>query len=143
MPVLSDARIRALKPKEKPYKQSDFDGLYLLVKPNGSKLWRFKYRWHQKEKLLALGKYPEVTLADARRKRDDARSLIANGEDPSSVRKDQKAREAAEQDATFSKLAAELLEKKRREGRAEATLAKTEWFHRLLSADIGQMLTCH
>nr|WP_171175765.1 Arm DNA-binding domain-containing protein [Ruegeria sp. HKCCA4633] len=44
MPVLSDARIRALKPKEKPYKQADFDGLYLLVKPNGSKLWRFKYR---------------------------------------------------------------------------------------------------
>lgn len=139
MPVLSDARIRALKPKEKPYKQADFDGLYLLVKPNGSKLWRFKYRWHQKEKLLALGKYPEVTLADARRKRDDARSLIANGEDPSSVRKDQKARETAEQDATFSKLATELLEKKRREGRAEATLAKTEWFHRLLCADIGQM----
>lgn len=138
MPVLSDARIRALKPKEKPYKQADFDGLYLLVKPNGSKLWRFKYRWHQKEKLLALGKYPEVTLADARRKRDDARSLIANGDDPSSVRKDKKAREAAEQDATFSKLAAELLEKKRLEGRAEATLAKTEWFHRLLCADIGQ-----
>ena len=72
MPVLSDARIRTLKPKEKPYKQADFDGLYLLVKPNGSKLWRFKYRWLQKEKLLALGKYPEVTLADARRKRDDA-----------------------------------------------------------------------
>lgn len=139
MPVLTDARIRALKPTGKPYKQADFDGLYLLVKPNGSKLWRFKYRWHQKEKLLALGKYPEVTLADARRKRDDARSLIANGEDPSLVRKDQKARETAEQDAIFSKLAAELLEKKRREGRADATLAKTEWFHRLLCADIGQM----
>ncbi len=68
MPVLSDARIRALKPREKPYKQADFDGLYLLVKPNGSKLWRFKYRWLQKEKLLALGRYPELTLADARRK---------------------------------------------------------------------------
>ncbi|GAA6158604.1 MULTISPECIES: integrase arm-type DNA-binding domain-containing protein [Ruegeria] len=139
MPVLSDARIRALKPREKPYKQADFDGLYLLVKPNGSKLWRFKYRWFQKEKLLALGKYPEVTLADARRKRDDARSLIANGEDPSSVRKDKKAREEAENNATFSKLAAELLEKKRSEGRAEATLTKTAWFHRLLSADIGKM----
>lgn len=139
MPVLSDARIRALKPTEKPYKQADFDGLYLLVKPNGSKLWRFKYRWHKKEKLLALGKYPEVTLAGARRKRDDARSLIANGEDPSIVRKDQKARATAEQDAIFSKLAAQLLEKKRREGRADATLAKTEWFHRLLCADIGQM----
>ncbi len=128
-----------MKPKEKPYKQADFDGLYLLVKPNGSKLWRFKYRWLKKEKLLALGKYPEVTLADARRKRGDARSLIANGEDPSSVRKDKKAREEAENNANFSKLAAELLEKKRSEGRAEATLTKTAWFHRLLSADIGKM----
>ncbi len=139
MPVLSDARIRALKPREKPYKQADFDGLYLLIKPNGSKLWRFKYRWLRKEKLLALGKYPEVTLADARRKRDEARSLIANDEDPSSVRKDQKAKAAAEQTETFAKIAAELLEKKRIEGRAETTLAKTEWLHRLLGADIGQM----
>jgi integrase len=139
MPVLSDARIRSLKPTDKPYKRADFDGLYLLVNPNGSKLWRFKYRWQQKEKLLALGKYPDVTLADARRKRDDARSLIANGKDPSFVRKDQKARETAEQDAIFSKLAAELLAKKRREGRAEATIAKTEWLHRLLCAEIGQM----
>lgn len=139
MPVLSDARIRVLKPREKPYKQADFDGLYLLIKPNGSKLWRFKYRWLRKEKLLALGKYPEVTLADARRKRDEARSLIANDEDSSSVRKDQKAKAATEQTETFAKIAAELLEKKRIEGRAETTLAKTAWFHRLLGADIGQM----
>jgi integrase len=139
MAVLSDARIRSLKPKEKPYKQSDFDGLYLLVNPSGSKLWRFKYRWLGKEKLLALGKYPDVTLVDARRKRDDARNLIANGEDPSGARKRQRAKEAAEQNETFAKLAAELLEKKRREGKAEATLKKTEWFHRLLNADIGTM----
>ena len=112
MPVLSDAKIRALKPKEKPYKQADFDGLYLLIKPNGSKLWRFKYRWLRKEKLLALGKYSEVTLADARRMRDEARSLITKDEDPSSIRKDQKAKAAAEQTETFAKLAAELLAKK-------------------------------
>ncbi|MFC3614758.1 tyrosine-type recombinase/integrase [Lutimaribacter marinistellae] len=139
MTVLSDARIRALKPKEKPFKQADFDGLYLLVNPNGSKLWRFKYRWFGKEKLLALGKYPDVGLADARRKRDEARSQIATGEDPAGARKRQKAKSTAEQNETFVKLAAELLEKKRREGRAQATLQKTEWFHRLLSADIGAM----
>jgi len=63
MAVLSDAKIRALKPKAKPFKRADFDGLYLLVNPSGSKLWRFKYRLHGKEKLLALGKYPDVTLA--------------------------------------------------------------------------------
>jgi integrase len=136
---LSDARVRTLKPKEKSYKQADFDGLYLLVKPNGSKLWRFKYRWRLKEKLLALGKYPDVTLADARRKRDEARSLVTNGADPSQVRRQEKAKEAAAQNETFAKLAAELLEKKRCEGRAAATLKKTGWFHRLLNADIGHM----
>ncbi|MCA0919237.1 tyrosine-type recombinase/integrase [Pseudooceanicola nanhaiensis] len=137
MAVLSDAKIRSLRPKSKPYKQSDFDGLYVLVNPNGSKLWRFKYRWFGKEKLLALGKYPDIGLADARRKRDEVRSLIAKGEDPSSARKREKAKEASEQNETFAKLAAELLTKKRREGKAEATLKKTEWLHRLLNADIG------
>jgi Arm DNA-binding domain len=107
--VLSDARVRTLKPKEKSYKQADFDGLYLLVKPNGSKLWRFKYRWLLKEKLLALGKYADVTLADARRKRDEARSLVSNGADPSHVRRQEKAKEAAAQNETFTMLAAELL----------------------------------
>ena len=126
-------------PKEKPHKQSDFDGLYLLVNPNGSKLWRFKYRWLRKEKLLALGKYPDVSLAEARRQRDDARSLIANDTDPSRLRKQEKIQEMAAESETFAKLAAELLEKKRREGKAAATLTKTEWFHRLLNADIGPL----
>ena len=110
-----------------------------MVNPNWSKLWRFKYRWFGKEKLLALGKYQDVELADARRKRDEARSLIAKGEDPSGARERQKTKEASEQKETFDKLAAELLTKKRREGKAEATLKKTEWFHRLLNADIGAM----
>ncbi|NIZ62310.1 integrase [Sedimentitalea sp. CY04] len=143
MAVLSDAKIRAIKSEGKPFKQADFDGLYLLVNPSGSKLWRFKYRLHGKEKLLALGKYPDITLADARKLRDDARGLVACGEDPSAHRKAQKHQEAAEQNDIFSKLAAELLEKKRQEGRAKATLKKTEWFHRLLNSDIGAMPVSH
>ncbi|MFZ7093711.1 Arm DNA-binding domain-containing protein [Primorskyibacter sp. 2E233] len=63
---LSDAQIRGLKSKEKPYKVSDFEGLYLDIRPSGSKLWRLKYRFGGKEKLLALGAYPAVGLADAR-----------------------------------------------------------------------------
>jgi hypothetical protein len=70
---LSDLRIRKLKPKEKPYKKGDFDGLYIMINPTGSKLWRLKYRFHDKEKLISLGAYPAVTLQEARKRRDQAR----------------------------------------------------------------------
>ncbi|WP_171230688.1 integrase arm-type DNA-binding domain-containing protein [Ruegeria sp. HKCCA4008] len=139
MSVLSDAKIRALKPKDKPFKTADFDGLFLLTKPNGSKLWRFKYRWLGKEKLLALGKYPDVSLKQARSKRDEARSLLAVNQDPSAVLKKKKAEQVAEHYATFSRLASDLLEKKRKEGRASATLSKTSWLHDMLCAEIGSM----
>lgn len=68
---LSDTQIRNTKPKEKPYKLADFDGLHLLINPTGSRLWRLKYRFGGKEKLLSLGAYPSVSMADARRRRDE------------------------------------------------------------------------
>jgi hypothetical protein len=71
--ALTDLQVRAAKPKEKDYKLSDADGLFLLVTKTGSRLWRLKYRYAGKEKLLALGKYPEVSLADARERRFEAR----------------------------------------------------------------------
>jgi hypothetical protein len=74
---LNARQVEAAKPKEKPYKLADGGGLYLLVNPNGSRYWRLKYRVAGKEKLLALGVYPEVTLADARAKRDEAKRGIA------------------------------------------------------------------
>lgn len=137
MPVLSDAKVRALKPKEKPYKQADFDGLFVLVNPNGSKLWRFKYRWMGKEKLLSFGKYPDLSLKQARGNRDEARKLLAEGKDPSFERKKEQATKEAEHRETFGKLAEALLEKKRLEGKSASTLAKTEWLHALLCADLG------
>ena len=70
---LSDTAIRKAKPTDKPYKLADEKGLFLLVTPAGGKWWRLKYRFGGKEKLLALGKYPEVGLKDARERRDDAR----------------------------------------------------------------------
>ncbi|WP_170359532.1 tyrosine-type recombinase/integrase [Ruegeria arenilitoris] len=139
MSVLSDAKIRALKPKDKPFKTADFDGLFLLTKPNGSKLWRFKYRWLGKEKLLALGKYPDVSLKQARAKRDEARSLLADNQDPSAVFRRKKAEQVAKHYDTFTRLASDLHEKKRKEGRAPATLAKTSWLHDMLCAEIGSM----
>jgi integrase len=89
--ALTDVKVRNTKPGEKQIKLFDGDGLFLLVSPSGGKWWRFKYRFGGKEKLLALGTYPEISLADARQRREDARKLIANGVDPSDVKKAQKA----------------------------------------------------
>ncbi|MFI4955601.1 MAG: tyrosine-type recombinase/integrase [Gammaproteobacteria bacterium] len=80
--ALTDVKIRQAKPSDKAFKLADEKGLYLLVTPQGSKLWKFKYRFAQKEKKLSLGAYPDVSLADARAKRDKARSLLARDVDP-------------------------------------------------------------
>jgi len=84
---LPDTKIRTAKPKEKEYKLFDGDGLYILITPSGGKLWRFKYRFDNKQKLLAFGAYPEISIQDARQRRDDARRLLANNVDPGAVRK--------------------------------------------------------
>ena len=80
--ALTDTQIRKVKTREKPFKLTDEKGLFLLVNPNGSKLWRFKYRFAEKEKSLSIGMYPDVTLADARSKRDEARQLLVDNVDP-------------------------------------------------------------
>jgi hypothetical protein len=82
---LTAMNTKEAKPKAKDYKLSDEKGLFLLVKKNGSKYWRLKYRFAGKEKTLALGVYPEVTLKEARNKRDTARKLLDSGSDPSAV----------------------------------------------------------
>src|SRR3990172_2348656 len=79
---LTSTKINACKPQNKPYRVFDGGGLYLEVRPNGSRLWRLKYRMAGKEKLLAFGKYPAVTLQKARKERDKAKELIAEGRDP-------------------------------------------------------------
>ncbi|HAO9120320.1 TPA: integrase arm-type DNA-binding domain-containing protein, partial [Escherichia coli] len=85
--ALNDVKVRSVKPEAKAYKLTDGDGMVLLVHPNGSKYWRLRYRFGGKEKMLALGKYPEVSPADARARRDEARKLLANGVDPSENKK--------------------------------------------------------
>ncbi|MEJ2157157.1 MAG: integrase arm-type DNA-binding domain-containing protein [Desulfobacteraceae bacterium] len=104
--ALSDTKIRNAKPKSMQYKLFDRDGLFLIVAPSGGKWWRFKYRFGGKEKLLSLGTYPEVTLVKARERRNMARTQVADGIDPSQMRKAQKA--AKEQDQnTFEVIARE------------------------------------
>ncbi len=87
---LNDLKIRKAKSKEKPYKIFDSEGLFLLIASTGGKLWRFKYRFEGKEKLIAFGNYPEISLLDARQRRDEARRQLAHGVDPGAVRKAQK-----------------------------------------------------
>ena len=106
MATLSDARIRAAKATERPYKLFDERGLFLLVTPAGGRLWRLRYRMAGVEKLLALGVYPDVPLKRAREKRDEARRLIADGIDPNAKRKAERGAQAE----TFEAVAAEWLE---------------------------------
>ena len=95
--LLTDTKLRALRPAEKPQRFFDGDGLYVEVRPNGGKWWRFKYRYDGKEKLLSFGTYPEVPLALARARRSEARQLVAAGTDPSTARKE--AKQAKQRDA--------------------------------------------
>jgi len=103
---LTDMKVQKAKPKDKPLSFFDGGGLYLLVTPSGGKLWRFKYRFDKKEKKIAFGSYPEISLMDARQRRDDARKLLANNVDPGAVRKAQK-QAKVEETETFEVIARE------------------------------------
>jgi integrase len=103
---LTDVKIAKAKPQKKPQTMFDGGGLYLLITPTGGKLWRFKYRLEGKGQLLALGAYPEISLADARERRASVRKQIANGIDPASVKKAQKQADTEETE-TFEVVARE------------------------------------
>ncbi|MEN0583420.1 MULTISPECIES: tyrosine-type recombinase/integrase [unclassified Kosakonia] len=104
---LTARQVSTAKPQDKPYKLSDGGGMYLLVNPNGSRYWRLKYRYAGKEKLLALGVYPDVTLADARDKRNEAKRVIAAGSDPSDVKQAIKNAKALAMQNSFELIAVE------------------------------------
>ncbi|ELF95358.1 hypothetical protein A1S5_04623 [Escherichia coli KTE48] len=101
----TDAKVRALKPREKAYRISDAGGLYVEVAPNGSRYWRMKYRIAGKEKLLAFGVYPDVSLADAREKRDVAEKILAAVGDPGEAKKAEKLAQKLNAENTFEVIA--------------------------------------
>ena len=109
---LTDIQVRTAKPKDKQYKLTDGGGLYLLVKPTGARYWRMGYRFAGTEKLLAFGKYPEVTLLDARNKRAAARKQIASGVDPSHAKRIDKINLEMVNTNTFEAVAREWHENK-------------------------------
>lgn len=140
--ALTDTAVRNAKPKDKPYKLGDSRGLFLLVQPSGGKLWRLKYRVEKSEKKLALGTYPEVSLSDARKRRDEARELLAAGKDPSLEKQRDKLRAKTNAENTFSVLAAEYFDKRKRDGHtpwAAATASKNEWMLSLISPMLGRL----
>jgi len=109
--VLTDIKVKSAKAKDKPYKLTDGQGLYLQVTPAGGKWWRFKYRFDGKEKLISFGTYPEVSLADARDKRTEARKQVAAGINPGEIRKAQKQAAVAVTENSFEVVAREWHEK--------------------------------
>lgn len=126
--ALTDTAVRNAKAREKPYKLGDSLGLFLLVQPSGGKLWRLKYRIDGREKKLGIGTYPEIGLAEARERRDEARKMISFGKDPS--REKQQARHRAKVAAAnnFGEIAQEYIDKRRREGLATSTANKSEYY---------------
>lgn len=127
---LSDTAIRYIKPRDKQFKLTDGGGLFLLVNPNGSRLWRLAYRFGGRQKQLALGSYPATLLADAREARRRAKGLLEAGIDPGEEKKERKvavkaAKEAAEN--TFAAVAEKYLTKAEKEGRAAITMSKARW----------------
>ena len=125
--ALTDLKIKKAASREKAYKLSDGGGLFLLVKPNGSKLWQQKYRHFGKERLLSHGAYPDVTLQRARRKRDEARELIAQGGDPTVEKRLAQIEAETQARNTFLLVAEELVQQAYDRELADATIRKKIW----------------
>jgi len=109
--ALTELEVKKQKATHKPIKLTDGGGLFLLVQPNGAKYWRLAYRYCGKQKTLAFGVYPDTSLSDARERRETARKVLANGADPSAVKKAQKAAVVALTENSFEIVACEWLSK--------------------------------
>lgn len=124
---LTQFSITKAAPKDKPYKLADGGGLHLLINTNGSKLWRFRYRFAGRENMLTFGPFPTTTLAAARSKREEARRLIAEGQDPGLKRKLDKMAAVAAARNTFGAVVEEYISNMQAKGAAESTLSKNRW----------------
>ena len=135
---LTDIAIRNAKAGASVTKLSDGGGLQLWVMPTGAKLWRMAYRFDGKQKKLSIGPYPDIDLKTARAKRDSAKAQLRDGIDPSADKRLQKLTAANSRANTFEIVAAELMTKKEREGRAAATMEKARWLISLATPLLGK-----
>ncbi len=135
---LTDTRLRALKPKDKPYKVTDERGLYVEVTPTGSKLWRFRYRIGGAQKKLCIGSYPDISLKQARDAAYEARRAVASGGDPAFEKRKRKIRAEFLSAQTFEAVAREYIEQMMvQNGRADGTIVKANYFLDKLAPAIG------
>lgn len=135
--MLTDTQCRAAKPKNKLYRLNDFDGLYLEVKPNGRKAWRYRFKQNGKSTMFALGEYPDMKLAEARQKCQQARKIVREGGNPVQERQLQKIRKANDALNTFESIAKEWLQMK---DWAEATKARRlNMLERVVFPSIGKL----
>lgn len=121
---LSEAKVRNSKPKSRPYKLSDGEGLFLLILPTGGKYWRMRYKFAGKEKLLAFGVYPEVSLEAARKRRAETKALLAAGKDPGDAKKEEKRKIMLQRSNLFEHVAQEWFETRRHEWKPSSTRTK-------------------
>ncbi|MCA3646877.1 MAG: integrase arm-type DNA-binding domain-containing protein [Methylobacterium sp.] len=136
--ALTDFAIRAIKITGEKQKFSDGGGLQLWVSPQGTKTWRFAYRYVGKQKDMVLGQYPAVGLSDARKRRDEAKAQLANGIDPAQQKRIDKVAKAISNATTFRVIAEEYLDKQRREGRSETTIVKNRYLLERAFSAIGE-----
>lgn len=137
--LLSDVKIKSLKPRNKPYKVSDGDGMYLLVKPNGSRLWRLKYRIKGKENVFSIGGYPEIPLAEARNKRFEIRKSIKEGIDPNKLKKTTLSLTGIEYESSFKFIAEEWVRKNINKWSKEHGQKIKNWIEKDILPYIGDM----
>ncbi len=133
--LMYSRQVESAKPEAKPYKLRAGNGLFLQVMPNGSRRWRLRYFYLGKEKMLSLGVFPAVGLQDARNARDDARKLLAKGEDPSQKRAETKAKALMAQENSFKAVAEEW--SSRQTDKAESTRTKSNWLLSFAIEDFG------
>lgn len=134
--MLTDTKLRSLKPKPAVFRLADTNGLCIEVRPAGSKIWRYRYRFAGKPNMLTLGEYPMVSLAEARGARDKARGLLKGGSDPSQVARIQRAAQVEHAGNTFAVVAEELMEKRAKKLSPGSVVRE----RRLLEKDLGRFV---
>jgi integrase len=137
--MLTDTKLRSLKPKAAVSRLADTNGLCIEVRPTGSKIWRYRYRFAGKANMLTIGEYPAVSLADARGERDRARALLRAGSDPALVARIQRAAKVEQDANTFSVVAEELIEKRAKTLSLGSVVRERRLIHKDLGPFIGDL----
>ena len=134
--MLTDTKLRTSKPKATVYRIADSNGLCIEVRPNGSRIWRYRYRYAGKASMVGLGEYPAVSLADARAERDRLRMLVKGGGNPAHVARVERAAKLEHAETTFAAVAAEWLAKRERDGLSAGSVARER---RLVEKDLASI----